>query len=279
MALTWWQHLNIWKMPSKQNGCDRYDSPSSHTVEALSTCCIKRTKVDLFNTTFVHLCSWPNLFCCSPTYHEAVQNGALSESASPFVLWICLNTYGFKKFVCLLRTVRSYEIYFFPHKFVTTFRVRHSWGEMYSSPVCVSVCLTLASFPHYCTNPDVTWGNGRGCPLVVHYWADLQSVHGFRCYDHIALNAKCQWVLELALGLGNFCFAQKQGTFLCAKMKKLAPVIMLGMKSLWPGASSRLITLDGISKRVCATSIVTPRDLPATQSHHHRHRNAVRYSP
>ena len=24
------------------------------------------------------------------------------------------------------------------------------------------------------------------CPLVVHYWADLQSVHRFRCYDNIA---------------------------------------------------------------------------------------------
>jgi len=23
-----------------------------------------------------------------------------------------------------------------------------------------------------------------GCPLAVHYWADLQSVHGFRCYDN-----------------------------------------------------------------------------------------------
>ena len=22
-----------------------------------------------------------------------------------------------------------------------------------------------------------------GCTLVVHYWADLQSVHGLRCYD------------------------------------------------------------------------------------------------
>ena len=35
----------------------------------------------------------------------------------------------------------------------------------------------------------------RGCPLYVHYWADLQSVHGFRCYDNIATNVKCQWVL------------------------------------------------------------------------------------
>ena len=28
-------------------------------------------------------------------------------------------------------------------------------------------------------------GRGTGCPLVVHYSAGLQSVHGFRCYDNI----------------------------------------------------------------------------------------------
>jgi len=49
---------------------------------------------------------------------------------------------------------------------------------------------------------DVTWGNSRGAgPLVVHCWADLQSVHGFRCYDSIAPNTKCQRVLVLALCL------------------------------------------------------------------------------
>ena len=47
--------------------------------------------------------------------------------------------------------------------------------------VCVSVCLSAAACPHYCMDPDVTWGSGRGCPLVVHYWADLQSVHRLRC--------------------------------------------------------------------------------------------------
>ena len=41
-----------------------------------------------------------------------------------------------------------------------------------------------------------------GCHLVVHYWADLQSVYGFRCYDNTAPNAKCQRVLVLALCLG-----------------------------------------------------------------------------
>ena len=38
-------------------------------------------------------------------------------------------------------------------------------------------------------------------PLVVHCWTDLQSVHGFRCYDNIAPNAKCQRVIVLALCL------------------------------------------------------------------------------
>ena len=50
------------------------------------------------------------------------------------------------------------------------------------------VCLSLDAFSHYCTDPDVTWGMVEGalsCTVVVHYWADLQSVHGFRCYDNI----------------------------------------------------------------------------------------------
>jgi len=30
--------------------------------------------------------------------------------------------------------------------------------------VCLCVCLSAAVRPHYCTDPDVTWGRGRGCP-------------------------------------------------------------------------------------------------------------------
>jgi len=67
--------------------------------------------------------------------------------------------------------------------------------------VCLSLCLSLAAFPLYCTDPDVTWRNGRGCPLVVHYLADLQSVDGFRCYDNTTPNTKCQRVLVLAVCL------------------------------------------------------------------------------
>ena len=53
------------------------------------------------------------------------------------------------------------------------------------SCLSVCVCLSLAACRRYCTYPDVTWWNDRGCPVVVHYWADLQSVHEFRCYGNI----------------------------------------------------------------------------------------------
>jgi len=57
---------------------------------------------------------------------------------------------------------------------------------MYIGHGCLCVCLSLAAFSHYCTDPDsgCNLGNGSGCPVVVHYWAELESVHGFRCYDN-----------------------------------------------------------------------------------------------
>jgi len=49
--------------------------------------------------------------------------------------------------------------------------------------------------------PGSNLGNSRRCRLVVPYWADSQSVHGFRCCDTTAPNAKCQRVLVLRLCL------------------------------------------------------------------------------
>jgi len=63
-----------------------------------------------------------------------------------------------------------------------------------------SVCLSAAACLRYCTDPDVTWGTGRGCPLVAHYWADLQSVLGLPCYGNITRNVSV-YMLVLALGL------------------------------------------------------------------------------
>ena len=50
--------------------------------------------------------------------------------------------------------------------------------------VYLCVCLPAVVCPHYCTDADVTCGSRRECPLVVHYLADLQSVHGLRCYGN-----------------------------------------------------------------------------------------------
>jgi len=65
------------------------------------------------------------------------------------------------------------------------FRVSRRRRKMYCGHAHLCVCLSAAACPHYCMDPDVTWGSGRGCPPVVHYWADLQSVHGLRCYGNI----------------------------------------------------------------------------------------------
>jgi len=45
--------------------------------------------------------------------------------------------------------------------------------------VCLSVCLPVCPSPHSHTTARTRY------PLVVHYCADLQSVHEFRCYDNI----------------------------------------------------------------------------------------------
>jgi len=51
--------------------------------------------------------------------------------------------------------------------------------------ICVSVCLSvprhMPTLLHAMHGPGCNLGNCRGCPLVVRYWADFQSVHGFRC--------------------------------------------------------------------------------------------------
>ena len=79
-----------------------------------------------------------------------------------------------------------------------TFRVRNVlWSR---ASVCV--CLSTVACHHYCTDPDVTWGSGRGCPLVVHYWADLQSMHGLRYYGNITRTRNVsEYMLVLALCL------------------------------------------------------------------------------
>ena len=93
-----------------------------------------------------------------------------------------------------LRTSRMCVI---SNSLLFTFRVSRRPREMYCGHARLCVCLSAAACLHHCTDPDVTWGSGRGCPLVVHYRADLQSVHWLRCYGNVtrtlvtSANAKC----------------------------------------------------------------------------------------
>jgi len=71
---------------------------------------------------------------------------------------------------------------------------------MYCGQARLCVCLSAAVCPHYCTDPDVTCGSDRGCPLVVDYWADLQSGHGLYCYGNITRTRNVrEYMLVLAL--------------------------------------------------------------------------------
>ena len=91
-----------------------------------------------------------------------------------------------------------------PVSIIITFHIRHSRGKMYSvvTVVCVSDCPLTHS--HTTRWTRLRFGGmvgGAQCRIDVHYWTDLQSLHGLCCYDNIAPNAKCQWVLVLALCL------------------------------------------------------------------------------
>jgi len=56
---------------------------------------------------------------------------------------------------------------------------------MYCGHARLCVCLWVF-MPTLLHGPGCNLGEWyiRGCPLVVHYWADLQSVHGLRCYGN-----------------------------------------------------------------------------------------------
>ena len=67
--------------------------------------------------------------------------------------------------------------------------------------VRLPVCLSAAACPHYCTDPDVTWGvvgDAPSCALL----GDLQSVRGLRCHGNIKRTRNVsEYMLVLALCL------------------------------------------------------------------------------
>jgi len=123
-----------------------------------------------------------------------------------FVDWVIFGTT-----VYILSIWMNLEYYYITLHFISLCRR----CKMYSGHtvwlfVCVSAPRRMPTLLH---GPGRKLANGRGFPLVVvHYWADLQSMHEFRCYNNIQVfklialytanaysTAKCQAVLALCL--------------------------------------------------------------------------------
>jgi len=82
---------------------------------------------------------------------------------------------------------------------IDSFRVSRRRREMYIVVTNVSVSVVCVSVPritaclHYCTDPDVTWGSGRGALLLCTIGRICNRCTGLLLWQHSA-NAKCQRV-------------------------------------------------------------------------------------
>ena len=78
---------------------------------------------------------------------------------------------------------------------------------MYCGHARLCVCLSVypsvrGRMPILLHGPGCNLAIGRECPLVVHYWADLQSVHALRCCGNITRTRNVsEYMLVLALCL------------------------------------------------------------------------------
>jgi len=86
----------------------------------------------------------------------------------------------------------------FDRSHIITFRVSHRQREMYIGHVrlCVhlSVCLSIAACPHYCTDLDVTLGNGGGAP-----WLCTIGRICNRCTDFVAMTTQHECERKMSL--------------------------------------------------------------------------------
>jgi len=145
--------------------------------------------------------------------------------------------------------------------------------------VCLCLCLSAAACLHYCTDPDVTWRSGRGCPLVVHYWADLQSGHELRCCGNITRTrnvSECMPVIALCL-VANGCwqkyeqsrddvYAAMSADATCRGLRSARDAQFLMEfspgKSLRPHSHRSLLPVDGFRLGIHTTRVHGPSTRP-----------------
>jgi len=100
------------------------------------------------------------------------------------VLALCLVIFSYSKFYSVTTMLSELDLPNFDS--VITFCVSRRRRKMYCGHARLSVCVSVRGhMPTLLHGPGCNLGRGSGCPLVVHYWTDLQTVHGLRCYGNI----------------------------------------------------------------------------------------------
>ena len=115
--------------------------------------------------------SWRNAICdCSKIYYITL------IVSTPHFVNLNNNTFRLKTFLFFVhlrwqpkrteKVISNYQIYSVT---ILTLLLHFAWVVDDAKCIMVTrvcVCLSAAVRPHYCTDRDVTWGSGRGCPLV-----------------------------------------------------------------------------------------------------------------
>jgi len=72
-------------------------------------------------------------------------------------------------------------------------------------------------------------------PLIVHYWADLQSVHGLRCYGNITrMQNVSEYMFVLALCLVIFRVSRRRCEMYCGHQRLCVCVCVCLSICPWP---------------------------------------------
>ena len=104
--------------------------------------------------------------------------------------------------------------------------MRRRRREMYRGHPRLCVCVSVRGrMPAVLHGPGCNLGSRRGCPLVVHCWADLQSGHGLCCYgnvtrtrnvsEYMPVLALCPVYLVFAAFLSALTLAEADRCFKC----------------------------------------------------------------
>jgi len=150
-------------------------------------CCLLDPKLIHFNRTLVtdgqtygHSIHCTSTASCGKMWHFA---RVVDDTKCIVVTHVCVSTQMHVTTIHFASSTTCATCHILPHDAVlvqcmlwpyvcpSVTSVLSKWLNLWSSKQhyttarnLLSVCLSTAACLHYCMDPDVTWGNGRGCP-------------------------------------------------------------------------------------------------------------------